>query len=68
MIPRRLLLAATGLMALIQPALAQPALASAAPPLPARATAHPAQWPAAHSPAAITAPPPKRGSPRCSSA
>ena len=39
MIPRRLLLAATGLMALIQPALAQPALASEAPPLPARATA-----------------------------
>ena len=56
MIPRRLLLAATGLMALIQPALAQPALASEAPPLPARATAHPAQWPAAHSPAAITDP------------
>ncbi|PTR10325.1 MULTISPECIES: glycoside hydrolase family 3 protein [unclassified Novosphingobium] len=50
---RRLLLAASGLMALTQPVLAAdgPGAAQAD-----RATAHPAQWPAAHSPAAITDP------------
>ncbi|MEO0033451.1 MAG: hypothetical protein RIS94_3209 [Pseudomonadota bacterium] len=50
MMVRRALFAATMLAA----AGAVPSLAQAPSPLPASATAHPALWPAAHSPAAIT--------------